>query len=586
MKFSILFFLLLIAVNSNLSANNFNTDTRVRKYITPKRIVWTQNDEHISNKNILLKDGVGQATLNNENICTIISSKNIKPAILLDFGKEIQGGVQIVTGRPKDNKPIKIRIRFGESVSETMCDIDGKNGASNDHAIRDFETLIPWLGTTLIGNTGFRFVRIDLTDPDRELQIKAIRGVSTFRDIEYKGAFQCNDEKLNNIWQTGAYTVHLNMQEYLWDGIKRDRLVWVGDMHPEIMTINYVFGYNDVVPRSLDMIKENTPLPLWMNNISSYSMWWVLTQRDWFYFTGDKKYLQKQKPYLTSLLIQLSEQINEDGMENFKGRRFMDWTSSENEAALHGGLHSLLMLTMKAGIELSEVLEDEATKTICETTYNKMLKAGEKVKENFLREFVSPIIPGTKQGASLMVMSGIANAKTFNTDILSQNGSKGFSTFYGYYILQAMAKAGDIGGALNMIREYWGGMLDVGATTFWEDFDIDWLENAGRIDELIPDGKKDIHKDYGNYCYKGYRHSLCHGWASGPTPWLSRYVLGIEVLEPGCKTVKISPNLGDLEWAKGSFPTPYGKIYVYHKKDKNGNIITEIDAPSEIKIIK
>lgn len=25
-------------------------------------------------------------------------------------------------------------------------------------------------------------------------------------------------------WLTGAYTVHLNMQDYLWDGIKRDRL--------------------------------------------------------------------------------------------------------------------------------------------------------------------------------------------------------------------------------------------------------------------------------------------------------------------------------------------------------------------------
>ena len=43
------------------------------------------------------------------------------------------------------------------------------------------------------------------------------------------------------------------MQEYLWDGIKRDRLVWLGDFHPELVTITKVFGYNEVVPKSLDL---------------------------------------------------------------------------------------------------------------------------------------------------------------------------------------------------------------------------------------------------------------------------------------------------------------------------------------------
>ena len=93
------------------------------------------------------------------------------------------------------------------------------------------------------------------------------------RDIPYLGTFKSNDERLNKIWETGAYTVHLNMQEYLWDGIKRDRLVWVGDMHPEVMTILAVFGANEVVPKSLDFIAEITPSNEWMNGISSYSMW-------------------------------------------------------------------------------------------------------------------------------------------------------------------------------------------------------------------------------------------------------------------------------------------------------------------------
>ena len=56
------------------------------------------------------------------------------------------------------------------------------------------------------------------------------------------------------------------MQDYLWDGIKRDRMVWAGDMHPELMSINAVFGYNDVVPKTLDFLRDHTPLPKFMNS--------------------------------------------------------------------------------------------------------------------------------------------------------------------------------------------------------------------------------------------------------------------------------------------------------------------------------
>ena len=66
--------------------------------------------------------------------------------------------------------------------------------------------------------------------------------------------------------------------------VKRDRLVWVGDLHPEVMTVSTVFGYNEVVPKSLDLIRDITPLPSWMNGISSYSIWWLLIQRDWYYY--------------------------------------------------------------------------------------------------------------------------------------------------------------------------------------------------------------------------------------------------------------------------------------------------------------
>ena len=550
-------------------------DSRVRTYITPERIVWksTDNTTVIRDAENLLRPGIGQSILGSEHVCRLISNDTDRPAILLDFGKELQGGLQIVTGQGPTQTPINVRIRFGESVSEAMCDIDGENGASNDHAMRDFTIALPWLGVTEIGNSGFRFVRIDLLDADTELQLKEVRAIFVHKDIPFKGSFRCNDERLNAIWNTGAYTVYLNMQEYLWDGIKRDRLVWLGDMHPEVMSVNTVFGYDEVVPKSLDLIRDATPVPQWMNGISSYSLWWIIIHRDWYYYQGNRAYLSEQRLYLTQLVNHLLTKIDKKGRELLDGNRFLDWPSSENQQGVNAGLHALMTMAMDCGEELFTILEDADMAAKCKDAAKR------------LRNY-KPAHNHSKQGASLMALAGLMDAQKANKDVLSVGGSKNFSTFYGYYMLCAMAKAGDYTGALDRIREYWGGMLDLGATTFWEDFDIEWMHNAARIDELVPEGKVDVHGSYGNYCYKYFRHSLCHGWASGPTAWLSEHVLGIQVVEPGCKVIRINPNLGDLQWVEGTFPTPYGIITVRHEKQSDGSVKSTVDAPDEIKLLR
>lgn len=167
---------------------------------------------------------------------------------------------------------------------------------------------------------------------------------------------------------------------------------------------------------------------------------------------------------------------------------------------------------------------------------------------------------------------------------IGRESLQGLSTFYGYYVLQARAAAGDYQGCLDVIRRFWGGMLDLGATTFWEDFNLDWTKDAVGIDQLVPPGKKSIHADYGAYCYKGLRHSLCHGWASGPTVWLTEHVLGIRPLEPGCKTLRIEPHLGDLEFAEGHFPAPSGTVSVSHRKTTSGVTESTWDVPKGIQV--
>jgi len=575
-KFSLLLILCYCLLTTSLFAQRKLSDGAkhisplTREYVYPTRIIW-QEGEIIKADN-LKADGNGQANLTNDNITILKNTGNKTSSILLDFGKEINAAIEIVTGMwGGGNVPRNVRIRFGESVSEAMSEI-GEKGATNDHAMRDFNMQLPWLGKNQSGESGFRFARIDFLDPDAELHLREVRAISTYRDVPYIGSFKSNDERLNKIWDVGAYTVHLNMQDYLWDAIKRDRLVWVGDLHPEVATVNTVFGYNEVVPRSLDLARESTPLGGWMCGISTYSMWWIVLHYDWYMAHGDLGYLKEQQPYLQGLVKQILSKVV-DGKEKMDGTRFLDWPSSEDTLAVHAGLQAMTILSLEKAAQISEFLKDPETKKICEDAVASMRK-------------VVPKHNNSKQAASLMSLAGLMDKDKAFHEVLKVGGAKNFSTFYGYYMLEAMAKAGKYNDAMNIISEYWGAMLDLGATTFWEDFNMEWLPNASRIDELVPEGKVDIHGDFGAYCYVGHRHSFAHGWASGPTIWLSEHVLGIKVAEPGGKAYYVRPNLGHLTYAEGTFPTKYGVITVKHTKGANGKVTSTIDAPKEVKIIR
>jgi hypothetical protein len=539
-------------------------------FLPPTRIIW-QSESGVKHAENLLQPKPGQAVLKEpQPPCELVSTADKTAGVLLDFGVEIQGYAELFVPMTKDKTPPKLRVRFGESAAEAMAELGGKQNAQNDHALRDQVVELPWLGKQTVGPSGFRFVRLDATDPKLPVQLSQVRAVLVLRDLPYVGSFRCDDERLNRIWQVGAYTVQLNMQEYLWDGIKRDRLVWLGDLHPEVSTINAVFGQTDIVPRSLDLIRNVTPPTEWMNGISSYSMWWVLIQEQWWMHYGDRAYLDAQKDYLAKLLRRLATFVGEDGKEKLDGMRFLDWPTFENKTAVHEGLQAMMLMTMESGARLAKALGESSTEKLCQDTAAKLRRH-------------QPETSGRKSPAALLALAGARDAKAVAA-VLKLDGPKDLSTFYGFYVLQALAKSGDADTALDFIRTYWGAMLDYGATTFWEDFDLAWTNNATRIDELVPAGKKDIHGDYGAHCYVGFRHSFCHGWASGPTTWLSQHVLGVQPLEPGFQRVRITPQLGRLQWAEGAYPTPLGPIKVRHERQADGSIKSRIDAPRGIKV--
>ena len=539
----------------------------VTEYLTPTRIVCTagvvENAEH------LLKPYTGQVSTDEPEV----TSFGQGGYVLLDFGKEIQGGIQLVRtlSGPKDE--IRFRIVLGESVTEALSRWDAPGStATNDHAVRDFELAVPWLGSVEVGNSGFRFARIELAEGrGDEIDLLAVRAISRKRDLAYLGSFRCSYERLNQIWQTGAYTVHLCMQDYLWDGIKRDRLVWMGDMHPEIMTVNTVFGNQQVVRKSLDYVRDKTAPTDWMNGICSYSLWWIILQHHLYEWYGDKAYLEEQGEYLQALLHSVMENVD-GNREAYQDGRFIDWPSNDQPDVIHAGLQALTIRALEAGAEMAECLGNNYLQQECTVVAKQ------------LRTYV-PDAVGNSQAAALLSIEGLLDADEASAIILG-NGPEKFTSFMGYYLLEALARSGHYAEAMQLISDYWGRMIDLGATTFWEDFNYNDGKDAARIDEVVPEGKFDIHADGGAWCYVGLRHSFCHGWASGPTAWLSEHVLGIEPVEPGFKTVRINPNLGDLEWAEGTFPTPYGLIRIRHQKNADGSVSSDIKLPKGVRRVK
>ncbi len=581
--FSIIQFPATVKAQEHLNERSFNgqliEDVITRAYVTPVKIVWQSDNQNnlVQNSQVLLTPFDGQLTTSGKGMCVLKSDDDKTASILLDFGKEIYGGIEIAAAIRGDKKPVKVRIRLGESATEAMSDcidnsIPGMGSATNDHSLRDYTIELPWLGTVEVGNSGFRYARIDLLDKDVELPIRSVRAIFRYRDIPYLGSFKSDNERLNKIWETGAYTVHLNMQEYLWDGIKRDRLVWLGDVHPEVMTINNVFGDQDVVRKSLDFGRDTTPLPGWMNGMSSYSLWWIITHRDFYLYNGDLEYLKEQHGYLSELIKQITSKIDSNGKEKLDGGRFLDWPTSENPEVIHSGLQALMLITMEAGKDISVWLNDKLLEDKCSEAI-KLLNSHKPPSHN------------NKQAASLLSLAGMMPTEQASKVIL-KNGADDFATFYGYYMLEALAKDGKYSEGIDVITDYWGAMLDLGATTFWENFNYNERFNAVAIDQLPDESKFNIHSDGGDYCYIGLRASLCHGWASGPTSWLTNHVLGIQVIEPGCKVLRISPNLGDLNFVEGSFPTPFGIVKVKHIKQADGSVVSDIDAPEGIRLIK
>lgn len=458
------------------------------RYLYPEKIREAKN---VENANGLLNKKQLQIGLNEKGV-TVFQADS---AIVLDFGKEIRGGIRILTYDVPDGKCATVRIRFGESLSECYAELKEKN-ATNDHSPRDMTVTLPALSDLSFGETGFRFVKIDMLS-DMRINLKAIVAKSYELNKKSVYAYTGDDALVSKIFDVAKRTIDLcSIGDYVYDGIKRDRLVWVGDMYPEMLALTTLYGRFPALERSLDFAKSQYPLPQLMYDMPTYSLWWILIVCDYYERTSAENFLSAQLDYIYGLLELFDTKVSEDGRLNLSNY-FVDWQSVGYKDEYAGAVF-IAIAAYKKGMATLEKFGYAVAPF--KRTLDLLLKNDLTVMEK-------------KQVIGLKYFA-LGELSDDEYAVLVNGGARGFSTFMSYFILEAIASR-DAKQAVELMKKYYGAMLNIGATTFFEDFNIDWLENSSAIDELPRDGEKDVHGDYGFRCYTGFRHSLCHGWSSG-----------------------------------------------------------------------
>jgi alpha-L-rhamnosidase len=403
------------------------------------------------------------------------------------------------------------------------------------------------------------------------MAFKSIRAEGIYYPVEYKASFESSDPLLNRIWETGAYTAHLCMQDGIWDAVKRDRGRWAGDLGVEGRVISTVFGNPRLTEETLSALAPDTGHDV--NGIPGYSALWITSLFDLYSRSGDKTFVASERDALLRVLATMDASLDATGLfTNAKHQwLFIDWAPDlygfTTDAVI--GTNLQYVIAYNRASLLLRMLGDQTGADKYWQQSGRVLAA----TRSHFRDPGAPTYGSTWQlnALALLAFENDANAAdVLWSRILSHVKQESptdqvTSPYFNATVLDAMSALNRQREGLDWLRAYWGGMLAEGATSFWESYDLRWPKSNPHL-SLQADGTS------------GYFLSLAHGWSSGPTAWLTENILGIREPLDGYKTVVIAPHLAGLDWARGTVPTPHGVIAISVDKQKG----VSLDLPSGV----
>jgi alpha-L-rhamnosidase len=319
----------------------------------------------------------------------------------------------------------------------------------------------------------------------------------------------------------------------------------------------------------------------------SYSIYFVTTLYQYYLYTGDKDLVRWAWPVVQKDLAYVHNTTNAQHLVVTDASNDSDWhphdqskltgTVTEFNALYYHALRESARLTEAIGHE--DVGADyEAEAALVKNAINTTLFDATTGLYDISDQLRGPV---AQDANAMAVLFGVAShnqrsaiLQRLAAALDTANGPLAFSPgstilsqiispFISSFDAWARFENGDAAGALALIRTVWGHMRQ-GSPYY----------SGGVWEALAPDGSPATRESAGGtFC------SLAHGWASGPTSALSKYVLGVRPIQPGYKAWLSEPQPGDLTWAEGRVPTPYGPIKVKWKKTSQG-LRLEIEVPN------
>ncbi len=483
-------------------------------------------------------------------------------AIVLDFGREVFGNIEI--GIEKSASGC-IDIGYAEALT------DGRVKPNRDE-IRYTDRVLLKKGRVdwrSFEPRAFRYMQLEFRGLTRGASIEYVRVNQIHYPVQQLGSFECSDDLLNRIWQIGAYTTQLCMQDTFISSPWSERGQWWGDARVESRVAYYAFDDSVLLAQGLRQIAETQRQdgsipgmypPLDGDVIPDYALLWVFSILDYYAFSDDAELLRKLYPNVRRLLEWFSGFAGDEGLlANVPGRLFIDHADLEREGEVTA-LNCLYYQGLRvAGVIAGIVGSAEDAE--------KYTAAAAKLRITINKLLFSPMrglyAEGRKDGKLVEKYSRQANIlaalfdipdhyrkSTICRQMLDSSLPKLATPYFTSYLLEVLYSADMHEEALDIIRRRWGSMVEAGATTFWEVFSQD----GGR----------------------------CHGWSACPTRDLIAEYVGIKPVL-GSHRFSVSPHPGGLKWARGSVNTKFGPLSVDWRVSRDCLMI-KVDVPQGLRV--
>lgn len=461
---------------------------------------------------------------------------------LYDFGKETFGYLKV------KNLKGSLHIYYGESAEEAQ---DKEHCETLDVLTSDLEPQ-----TSDLGSKAFRYVYIEAEEGTVYDEVLMDYEYAS-HDLSHSGSFRCSDEEINKIWEVGAYTMDLTTREFFMDGIKRDRWTWSGDAIQSYLMNYYLRFDTECVKRTIRQLRGKDPVTAHVNTIMDYTFYWFKSVLDYYQYTGDADFVREMWPRMVTLMDYVQSRTNSEGMAEGQSDDwiFVDWV----DFPMHkrGTLCFEQILFCKALETMALCADVLGIKTNYRSQSEELLH---KINQTFWSDeekaYYHAIEDGvmnrqiTKFPNMFAIIYGMAyeeqRQEIMQRVMLNPKVDPITTPYMRFYELEALCIDGLQTQVLQEIRDYWGGMLREGATSFWEKY----VPTEKGVQHLAMYGRP-------------YGKSLCHAWGASPVYLLGKYYLGVQPTKPGYEEYEVRPALGDLEWMEGDVPTPQGMIHVY-----------------------